>query len=113
MAIKRAKSPFGYMEGDPPTPRVVNPGMLLDESDPAVQANPDMFEDVETYVANRTEQRRRNVEAATAAPGERRVRTEPEQPPKPTRSRRSAKKDEPTEEEQAAALGLVDPDDHN
>lgn len=107
MAIKRAKAPFGYMDRETRTPRVVNPGMLLDESDPAVQAYPDHFEDVETYVANRTQQRRINVEAATAAPGERRARTAPEQ--KPARRSRSAHKEQ-TEEEQAQQLGLVDPD---
>jgi hypothetical protein len=107
MAIKRAKSPFGYMDRETGTPRVVNPGMLLDESDPAVAAYPDHFEDVETYVANRTQQRQRNVEAATAAPGEHRTRTEPE---KPARRSRSAAKKDSTEEEQAQQLGLVDPD---
>jgi len=109
MAIKRAKAPFGYMDRETGTPRVVNPGMLLDESDPAVQAYPDHFEDVETYVANRTQQRRQNVEAATAAPGEHRTRTQPEH--KPARRSRSASKEKDTsEEEQAQQLGLVDPD---
>lgn len=109
MAIKRAKSPFGYVDRETGTPRVINPGVLLDESDPAVQAYPDHFEDVETYVANRTQQRQRNVEAATAAPGEHRTRTEPAQKPA-RRSRSASKEKEQTEEEQAQQLGLVDPD---
>lgn len=108
MAIKRAKTPFGYMKGDPPVPMVVNPGMLFDDSDPVVARFPDYFEDVETHVSERKAREQANVEAATAAPGERRQRSAPR------RTRSSAKKADdkkPTEEEQAAQLGLVDSDD--
>jgi hypothetical protein len=113
MGIKRATAAFGYMVGDPPTPRVVNPGMLFDESDPVVTRYANMFEDVETHVSDRKERTREAVEAATAAPGERRS---VETIPKRSKRRRSADEApvQPTEEEQQAAdLGLVDPDaDH-
>lgn len=107
MAIKRAKNAFGYMEGDPPTPRVVNPGMLFEETDPVVQRYPNAFEDVETHVTRTREQQRQNVEAATAAPGERRTRTAPR---RTTRTRKKADEETPTQEEQARQLGLVGDD---
>lgn len=66
MGIKRCKSAFAMDGGR----RVLNPGALVDENDPAVAASPGSFEDVETYVYDRTPE----VEQATAAPGEKRAR---------------------------------------
>lgn len=109
MAIKRAKNAFGYMDtsGPNPTPRVVNPGMLFEETDPVVQRYPDAFEDVEMHVTRQREQNRQNVEAATAAPGERRTRSAPRRTP---RTRKKADEETPTQEEQAQQLGLVGDD---
>ncbi len=67
MPIKRCKAAFVvYRDGQP---RIFNPGGLVDESDPIVSEYPDNFEDVETYVSDRTAG---PVEQATAEPGEKR-----------------------------------------
>jgi hypothetical protein len=66
MAVLRAKEAFAYNDSAG-VPRVVRPGDLFDASDPAVKKRGHLFETVEVNV-----ERRATVEAATAAPGERR-----------------------------------------
>ena len=67
MAIKRCNAAFVvYRDGQP---RIFNPGVLVDESDPIVSEHPANFEDVETYVSDRTAA---PVEQATSEPGEKR-----------------------------------------
>lgn len=62
MAIVRAKEPFSYIDGQG-VPRVVSPGQLFDDGDPAVVKRAHLFESVEVAAARATE-------TATAAPGE-------------------------------------------
>lgn len=70
MAVKRCKAAFAvFVNG---SPRMLNPGVLVDESDPIVKSHPHFFEDVETYVSDRAGER---VEQATAEPGEKRTVT--------------------------------------
>ncbi len=84
MAIKRCKAAFVvYRDGQP---RIFNPGGLVDESDPIVSEYPDNFEDVETYVSDRTAG---PVEQATAEPGEKRNVRKP-----PARVASSTKKED-------------------
>lgn len=73
MAVKRCKAAFAVM-GKAGSPRMLNPGALVDADDQIVKDHPDQFEDVETYVSDRTAG---TVEQATAAPGEKRGRTKP------------------------------------
>jgi hypothetical protein len=93
------------------TPQVVRQGDLYEDSDPVVKRFPANFEDVEVHVSQRKERQQSNVEAATAAPGERRTRTEPAKRASRSRKKADEKPPEQTEEEQARQLGLVDPDD--
>lgn len=72
MGIKRCKAAFVTMKGG--QPRMLNPGALVDSDDPIVKDYPHHFEDVETYVSDRTAG---TVEQATAAPGEKRGRSKP------------------------------------
>lgn len=72
MGIKRCKAAFVVM--DKGRPRMFNPGALVDDADPIVSAHPGNFEDVETYVSDRTAA---PVEQATAEPGEKRARRQP------------------------------------
>lgn len=69
MAIVRAKEPFSYIDGNG-VPRVVSPGQLFDDSDPAVAKRGHLFETVEVAAARATE-------TASAAPGEVRARKSP------------------------------------
>ncbi|MGV0785115.1 hypothetical protein [Mycolicibacterium sp. XJ775] len=62
MAIVRAKEPFSYIDSQG-VPRIVSPGQLLDDGDPAVIKRAHLFEPVEVAAARATE-------TATAAPGE-------------------------------------------
>lgn len=62
MAIVRAKEPFSYIDSKG-VPRVVSPGQLLDDADPAVVKRSHLFEPVEVAAARATE-------TATASPGE-------------------------------------------
>lgn len=67
MPIKRCKASFTMFVGG--SPRIVNAGDLVDKNDPVIKGREALFEDVETYVSDRTPA---PVEQATAAPGERR-----------------------------------------
>ena len=69
MAIVRAKEPFSYIDGHG-VPRVVSPGQLFDDADPAVAKRGHLFEPVEVAAARATE-------TASAAPGEVRARKSP------------------------------------
>ena len=72
MTIKRCKAAFSvWVDG---SPRVYSGGQLVDEKDPAVKSHPHLFEDVDVHVADR---RARQVESATAVPGEVRTVTVP------------------------------------
>lgn len=72
MGIKRCKAAFAVMENG--RPRMLNPGALVDDADLIVSEHPGNFEDVETYVSDRTA---KPVEQTTAAPGEKRARRQP------------------------------------
>ncbi len=65
--IKRCKAALILMPGG--RPRVISTGDLIDDSDPVVKGYPQHFEDVETYVSDRSDSQ---VEQATAEPGEKR-----------------------------------------
>lgn len=113
MAIKRAKTSFGVMveNNGRVTPKVIRSGDLYEDSDPIVKKYQDNFEDVEVHVTQQRERRRENVEAATAAPGEKRTRTQPEKRTTRTRKTAEEKKREEDEQRQADELKVADPDD--
>ncbi|MGW0821830.1 hypothetical protein [Streptomyces sp. NPDC002845] len=68
MAIKRCRSSFAATVGG--VPRVMRAGALVNDDDPVLKGREHLFEDVETYVQDRT-----RVEEATAEPGARRSLT--------------------------------------
>jgi hypothetical protein len=67
VAVKRCKESFTIW-GTAGSPRVVTAGQLVGDSDPLVKSHGYFFEDVEAYAGRWAAP----VEAATAAPGERR-----------------------------------------
>lgn len=89
MGIKRCKSAFVLMVDG--RPRILNPGVLVDDTDPVVRDHPENFEDVETYVSDRAAAR---VEQTTAAPGEKRAVSKPRTPAGRKPASRKPKDDE-------------------
>jgi hypothetical protein len=78
MPIKRCTQAFSvWLDG---SPRVYSGGQLVDEKDPVLKTHAHLFEDVDTHVAAR---RARQVETATAGPGEARTLGAPPSPPEP------------------------------
>ncbi|HEY9353008.1 MAG TPA: hypothetical protein VIP28_07155 [Nocardioides sp.] len=67
MAIKRCKAPFSVWTNG--VPRVISGGQLVEDSDPVYKGHEHLFEDVETYMSERSSK----VEQATAEPGEKRA----------------------------------------
>ncbi len=70
MAIMRCKEAFCFTESNG-VERVLTPGALVEDSDPAVKKAPALFEPAEINAARSTE---RAIEQATAAPAEKRAR---------------------------------------
>lgn len=54
-------------------PRMVSVGDLIEETDPVLRGREELFEDAELFVSDKAAA----VEAATASPGEKRVRSQP------------------------------------
>ena len=71
MAVLRCTEAFAYSEKNG-VERVLRPGDLVDDKDPAVQKAPQYFESAEANAFRATE---RAVEQATAAPAEKRARS--------------------------------------
>ncbi len=72
MGVKRCKESFAiFVNG---APRMLTAGSLVDDADQVVADYPNNFEDVETYVSDRSTSQ---VEQATAEPGEKRNRRAP------------------------------------
>ncbi len=72
MGVKRCKDSFAiFVNG---APRMLTAGSLVDDADQVVADYPNNFEDVETYVSDRSTSQ---VEQATAEPGEKRNRRAP------------------------------------
>ena len=69
MAILRCTEAFAYT-GPQGVPLVFTPGMLVDDKDPAVKGHEHWFEPVEVTAHRATTAQ---VEAVTAAPGEKRT----------------------------------------
>lgn len=67
MAIYRVREPFAFDQSDG-VQRVMRPGDLVDENDPAYKGREALFETVEVATT-------RALEVTSAAPGERRTRT--------------------------------------
>lgn len=67
MTIKRCKAAFAASVNG--TPHMFKVGQLVDGDDPVIKGREGLFEDVETYVSDRSASR---VEQATADPGEKR-----------------------------------------
>ncbi|WP_327160550.1 hypothetical protein [Streptomyces zaomyceticus] len=67
MTIKRCKAAFAANING--SPHMFKVGQLVDGDDPVIKGREALFEDVETYVSDRSATR---VEQATAAPGEKR-----------------------------------------
>lgn len=67
MAIKRCKAAFAATVNG--TPHMFKVGQLVDATDPVIKGREALFEDVETYMSDRSATR---VERATAEPGEKR-----------------------------------------
>jgi hypothetical protein len=67
MATLRCKEPFSADLGG--VPRTIPAGALLDSTDPIVKGREHLFESVDVYMDRRAPAA---VEAATAAPGEKR-----------------------------------------
>ncbi len=81
MTILRCKEPFAAdIDG---VPRVITAGQLVDSTDAVVKGRERFFEPVDAHMARRA----REVEQATAAPGERRSLA----PDKPARGKGKAK----------------------
>jgi hypothetical protein len=84
MGIKRCKDAFAvFVNG---APRMLAAGSLVDDGDQIVADYPANFEDVETFVSDRTAA---HVEQATAEPGEKRNVRKP-----PARAASSTKKED-------------------
>lgn len=80
MEILRCKEPFAAdIDG---VPRVITAGQLLDSSDPVIKGRERFFEAVDAHMARRS----REVEQATAAPGEKRSVTPADKPPRGAKS---------------------------
>jgi hypothetical protein len=71
MALLRCTEAFSVWQGG--IPRVLRPGDVVEDSDSCVEGRERYFEPIEVQV----ERDRTRLEAATAAPGEKRTRTAP------------------------------------
>lgn len=71
----RATEAFTFTSRTTGLPRVVTPGALFDASDPDLKGKEHLFEPVENHVERMQATRARAVETASAAPGEKRVRS--------------------------------------
>jgi hypothetical protein len=75
MSVQRVIEPFAFTDENG-VPRVLRPGDLVDEKDPAAKKWPHFFESVEATVVRSTA--RASVEQATAGPGEKRAVAHPD-----------------------------------
>jgi hypothetical protein len=70
MTIKRCTSAFAVsVDG---APRMYTVGQLVNANDPVIKGREDLFEDVETHMADKAARQAPRVEQATAEPGEKR-----------------------------------------
>ena len=86
MAVLCCTEAFAYSEPNG-VQRVLRPGDLVEADDPAVKGREDKFETVEANAHRATDRRAGKpvegvIEQATAAPGEKRAVSVPEEPPR-------------------------------